>query len=98
VARVAHVGIALLLLLDDRHRDLGQIVEHQVVDGPLLHLATRRLEPIAPEALSRSDTYNTVSHRASGSRGGNTNGPTWGVGFRNAARRAIASTSRVSSG
>ena len=51
VARVAHRRVALLLLLQDGHRDFGEVVEHQVVDRPALDLPPRRVEPVAPEAL-----------------------------------------------
>ena len=55
VARVARVGIARLLLLHDRHRDLGQIVEHQIVDRAAFNLTYRRIGQVAPESLARSD-------------------------------------------
>ena len=55
VARVAHLRVALLLLLQNAHRDFGEVVEHQVVDVAALDLAARRLEPVAPEALARRD-------------------------------------------
>src|SRR5439155_17327985 len=52
VARVSHFGIALFLLLQNAHRDFGEIVEHQVVYLATFGLPSRRLEPVAPEALS----------------------------------------------
>ena len=57
VARVSHVRVALLLLLQNAHRDFGEIVEHQIVDVAAFDLPARRLEPIAPEALPRCDAY-----------------------------------------
>ncbi len=60
VARVPHVRVALLLLLQNAHRDFGEIVEHQVVDRTTLDLPARRLEPIAPEALPRRDANDPV--------------------------------------
>src|SRR5690606_9712141 len=60
VARVAHGGIAAALLLQDRHRDLGEVVEHEVVDLAPLHLAHGRLEPIAPESLPARDPHRPV--------------------------------------
>ncbi len=64
IARVAQGRVLPLLLLQDRHGDLGQVVEGQIVDGPLLDQAHRRLEPIAPEALSVRD----ANHRSAISR------------------------------
>ena len=55
VPRVAGGRIARLLLLHDGHRDFGEVVHHQVVDGSAAHLADRRLEPVAPEPLPRGD-------------------------------------------
>src|SRR5262245_27518709 len=52
VTRVPHLRIALFLLLQNAHRDFGEIVEHQVVDWTTFGLAARRLEPVAPESLS----------------------------------------------
>jgi hypothetical protein len=55
VARVARRGVARALLLHDRHRDLGQVVEHQVVYRPPLDLPHGRVEHVAPEALAAGD-------------------------------------------
>ena len=55
VARVTHVRVALFLLLQNAHRDFGEVVEHQVVDLPAFDLASRRLEPVSPEPLPRRD-------------------------------------------
>ncbi len=55
IACVSEFRVGLLLLLQDRHRDLGQVVERQIVDGPLLHQADRRFQPVAPESLPVRD-------------------------------------------
>ena len=55
VARVAEIGVAFLLLLQNGHRDFGQIIEDQVIDGTILNEAHGRFEPVAPEALSVGD-------------------------------------------
>src|SRR5919199_379098 len=49
VARVARARVARALLLHDRHRDFGEVVEHQVVDRPLVNLTHGRVEHVAPE-------------------------------------------------
>src|SRR6266568_2537487 len=49
--------IARLLLLQDGHRDFGEIVHHEVVHRSAGHLAVRRLEPVAPEPLPRGDAH-----------------------------------------
>ena len=51
VARVARARIARALLLHDRHRDLGQIVEPEIVDRTAPHLLDRGLKRVAPKAL-----------------------------------------------
>ena len=53
VARVAHRRVALLLFLQDRHRDFGEVVEHEIIDRSPLDLSPRRVEPVAPEPLPR---------------------------------------------
>ena len=63
VAREARTGVSGALLLHDRHGDLGEVIEHQVVDGSLLDLANRSLEVVAPEPLAAGDSYDfTLSH------------------------------------
>ena len=52
VARVAGLGIARPLLLQDRHGHFGQIVQRQVIDRPSPNLFDRSFERVAPEALS----------------------------------------------
>src|SRR5439155_1502401 len=47
--------VARLLLLQDGHGHFGQVVHHEVIDGPARHLAVRRLEPVAPESLAGGD-------------------------------------------
>ena len=56
-------GIPLALFLQDRHRDLGQIVEHQVVDRTGANLQLRGFLPVAPESLPRGHTHNAFAHR-----------------------------------
>src|SRR5207244_4328584 len=55
VTRIAEVWIGLLLFLQDRHGDLGQVIEREVIDRALLDKADRGFEPIAPEALAVGD-------------------------------------------
>ena len=55
VARVAHAGITFFLLLQNRHRDFSEVVEHQVIHLTTFHLTTRRFQPVAPEALTAGD-------------------------------------------
>jgi len=55
VTRIPHLRVAFLLLLHDGHRDFRQIVHHEIVDGAALDLPDGGLEPVPPEALSRSD-------------------------------------------
>ena len=98
VARVAHRRIALLLLLQDRHRDLGEVVEHQVVDRPALDLAARRVEPVAPEALARCDANDAIlrcgAAHASGMRRKD-EGSEMRAGVRSARRAARARARRA---
>src|SRR5262249_18578066 len=55
IAGVAEIGVGLLLLLQDGHGDLGEVVEREVVDGPLFDEADGGFEPVAPEPLAVSD-------------------------------------------
>src|SRR5690606_13624951 len=65
VTGVALRRIPRPLLLQDRHRDLGQVVQHEVVDRPAPYLVDRRIQAVAPEALPGSDAYRSVgAHRA----------------------------------
>ena len=64
VARVAERRISLPLFLQDRHGDLGQIVEHQVVDRAMADLQLRRFLPVAPESLTGGDPHDPLAHRA----------------------------------
>src|SRR5437588_71788 len=60
--------VARFLLLQDGHGHFGQVVHHQVVDGPARHLAVRRLEPIAPKPLAGGDPHGArVPRRRHGS-------------------------------
>ena len=59
VLGVAERRIARALLLEDGHRDLGQVVHHQVVDGPPGHLSIGSFEPVSPEALARGNANGT---------------------------------------
>ena len=63
VARVARARIARALLLHDRHRDLGEEVERDVVDGPQLELAFELREIVAPITACVGDA-NHVAHGA----------------------------------
>ena len=65
VRRVAAFGIARFLFLQDRHRDFGQIVHHQVIDRTAGHLPVRRLQPIAPKTLPARHPHRlwTCGHR-----------------------------------
>jgi len=54
--------VAGALLLQDRHRNLGQVVEHQVIDRPLADLIDRRGQEVAPKALTASHA-NNILHR-----------------------------------
>ena len=56
ISRIAGIRIARLLLLHDRHRDLGEIIQHQIIDWPAFYLAYRRIRQITPEALSGRNT------------------------------------------
>ena len=80
VARVAHARVALLLLLQDRHRDLGEVVEHQVVRRTTLDLPPRRLQPVAPEALPACNAYRLLAHSSSLRPAGRWKGPRCGPG------------------
>src|SRR5205823_11611265 len=55
VLGVAEGRVTGLLFLHDGHGDFGEVVHHEVVDRAARHLAVRRLEPVAPEALARRD-------------------------------------------
>ena len=57
IFRVTGVRIAGFLFLHDRHRDFGEIVEHQIVDWSTFNLAHRCVEKISPEALSGGYAY-----------------------------------------
>src|SRR5439155_7878598 len=57
VLGVAEGRVTGLLLLHDGHGDFGEVVHHEVVDRAARHLAVRRLEPVAPEALARRDAH-----------------------------------------
>ena len=63
IARVTHFRVALLLLLQNRHRDFGEIVEHQIIDVSTFDLTTWCFQPIAPEALPAGDSYNAFGIR-----------------------------------
>ena len=59
------LGITRALLLHDRHRDLSQIVEHEVVDRTAFDLTDRCLEIIPPKALTARNPNNSlVTQRA----------------------------------
>ncbi len=60
VACIAKIRVGLPLLLQNRHRNLRQIVERQVVDRPLLYQANRRFQPVAPKSLTVCDSNHDV--------------------------------------
>ena len=62
IASVPGLRIARVLLFENRHGDLGQIVEGQVVDRPAAELFERRFERVAPKALGIGD----ADHRLRG--------------------------------
>ena len=88
IARIAQLRVGLLLLLQNRHGDLGEIIERQVIDGPLLHQAHRRFQPVAPEALAVGDANHNVT----------SSGRTRGLWFCRHASSANVRTSRESTG
>ena len=57
VPRVPHARIAFLLLLQNRHRDFGEVVKHEIIDLTTFHLTARRFQPIAPESLTAGDAH-----------------------------------------
>src|SRR6185437_14373584 len=63
VLRVSQGRVAGLLFLHDGHRHFGEVVEHQVVDGPADQLAIGRLQPVTPKTLSSSHAYHGLGHR-----------------------------------
>src|SRR5207244_11579104 len=86
VLGVAQRRVAGFLFLQDRHRDFGQVVHHQVIDRPARHLAVRSLEPVAPEPLPARDPYRLFAARPGGGGGGGGEGGGGGRGT--GARRA----------
>ena len=69
IARVADRGIVLFLLLQDRHRDFGEIVEDEEIDGAFVDEPYRRFEPIAPKPLPVGDANHKVSSASGVARG-----------------------------
>ena len=61
IARVSGGRVTRALLLHDRHRDFGQIVEHQIINGAALNLTHGRVQLVAPEPLPARNT-NLLSH------------------------------------
>ena len=55
VAGVSGLRVAPVLLVEDRHRHLGEVVQDEVIDRTRTHLKGRRLGPVAPEGLSTGD-------------------------------------------
>ncbi len=72
VARVAHLGVAQLLLLHDGHRHLGEIVHDEHVDGAVARLVDGRALQVAPEALPGGDAEGRAAFDGArhGQRGG----------------------------
>lgn len=56
VAGIAGVRVALPLLLNDRHRHLGEVIEHKVVDRPAADLIHRCRKHVTPKTLSASNS------------------------------------------
>ncbi len=61
IASVAEVRIRLLLLLHDRHCDLGEVVEDKVVNRSAFDKTNWRFKPVAPEALAVGDSDHSNS-------------------------------------
>jgi predicted ATPase len=55
VHRVPRLRVAAPLLLEDRHRDLGEVVEGQIVERALLDEADRGVDGVPPETLTVRD-------------------------------------------
>ena len=55
IARVAGPRVASFLLLQDRHRDFGEVIEGEIVDRSSLHELRRSFEPVSPESLAVGD-------------------------------------------
>jgi hypothetical protein len=68
VPRVARAGLAQLLHAQDRHGDLGQVVEHHRVHRAAAHLVEQRVVAVAPEARGAGDAVDR--HAAHSSVGG----------------------------
>ena len=100
ILRVPRRRITFLLLLQNGHRDFGEVIEHEIVHRPALGLAARRLEPVAPEPLGAGDAHDLLrGHSVAASmRAGRTNAPRCGPGFCSALRSTMPSAVRVSSG
>ncbi len=64
VARIAEFGVGLPLLLQDGHGDFGQIIEREIIDGPVFHQAHGGFQPVAPEALTISDSNHRLERSA----------------------------------
>src|SRR5262249_20918326 len=60
----AGLGVALLLLRQDRHRQLGEVFERQVIEPALLGQQDGRVEVVAPEAAAVANA-NAVHVRSS---------------------------------
>ena len=65
VGRVPGVRVRAALLLHDAHRDLGEIVERQVVQRPFTHQADGPEDRVAPETLPVPHEYRfSLWHRS----------------------------------
>src|SRR5690606_6840861 len=69
VAGVAGAGVAEALLLEDGHGDLGEVVHHEVVDGPLAGLVEGGALEVAPEALAGGDADGVFHENGRDGRG-----------------------------
>jgi len=62
VGRIAERRILLPGAREDRHRQLGQIVEHQVLDASVAHELRRADARVAPETGCASDAHRLRTH------------------------------------
>ena len=63
VAGIPRRGISVVELSEDGHGHLGQVVQHEVVQGTALHQTAWSVQVVSPEALPPSDPNTApVSH------------------------------------
>jgi hypothetical protein len=66
VHRVAGTGVLRALRGQDRHRDLGEVVEHQVVDLAMVQQLRHGQCGVAPESRGAADAYRAAPFRRVG--------------------------------